>query len=455
MTVIEEMISNILETRFENIPKDVAARTKDAVIDTIGCALGGAIDFGSPMVVDLVREWGGTKESTILAHGIKAPSHHVALANAVMARSFDFGMVETWVDGVTIACHITETMVPTALAVAEQKALSGKDLLTAVVLGEDLTSRIMATQNTRVGWDQTGTLNTFGATAVAGKLWRLDKKQWLNAFGIALNHMGGTRQGMFDRSSCFKLNQGLAAQRGIFSVRLASKGFVGLKDPLLGENGYFALFSPDYNPEILTKDLGKKYWISISIKPWPQCRGTHGATECALEIVRKNHIEASNIDEVTVIVNTNAGPDLHRPFTIGEVPHVNAIFSLQYTVANALLRGYPKPEHFTEESIRDQNIAEMIKKVKVTTPDRPNEVKEAATVRVKMKDGREFTEHVNRPLGNELEHPLTREAKTEKFLTNASFSKKVNIKNAEKALGMLERLEEIDDITRIIKLLVG
>ncbi len=101
MTITEQLLSNILETRFENIPKDIVKRAKDSVIDTIGCAIGGANGLGSPMIVDLVREWGGSKESTILAYGLKAPSHNVALANAVMARSFDFGMVDMWVDEVT------------------------------------------------------------------------------------------------------------------------------------------------------------------------------------------------------------------------------------------------------------------------------------------------------------------------------------------------------------------
>ena len=101
----------------------------------------------------------------------------------------------------------------------------------------------------------TGTWNTLGATATTGRLWGLDHNQMVNAFGIALNQIGGTIQNLLERTHCFKLGQGLSAQRGIFSVRLASKGFTGVKDPLFGELGYFILFSPDYDPELLTRDL--------------------------------------------------------------------------------------------------------------------------------------------------------------------------------------------------------
>ena len=187
----------------------------------------------------------------------------------------------------------------------------------------------------------------------------------LNAFGIALNQIGGTSQNLYERIHCFKLGQGLSAQRGIFSTRLASKGFTGVEDPLTGELGYFALFSPDYHPEILTKYLGQKYYMEVTFKPYPSCRATHGAIDCSLEILHKYGVKAENIGEVTVIVHSQSYPSIIRePFTIGIVPHVDAIFSLQYTVANALLRQTVKLEHFTDETIRDPRIAEMVKKVK-------------------------------------------------------------------------------------------
>jgi 2-methylcitrate dehydratase PrpD len=455
MTITEQILSHILETRLESVSQDIVKRVKEEIIDTIGCILCGTNTFGSPMVVDLVREWGGSKESTILGYGLKAPSHHVALANSVLARSNESGMADIWVDGVLKASHIPETVVPTALSIAEQRGLSGKEMLTAVILGEDFVSRMMVAQNSRIFSPNADMGGTFGAVAVAGRLWGLDKRQLHNAFGIALQHMGDTFQALPDRSSCWKLAHGLSAQQGIFSVRLASKGFIGLKDPFFSPGGYFARFSPDYNPEVLIKDLGKKFWGSIAFKPWPQCRGSHGATECAVEIVRKNHIDASEVEEVTVILNTRGIAILMEPFTIGDVPPVNAYFSLQYIIANVLLRGYPIADHFTEESIRDPRIAELIKKIKFTTYDWPNDSYMSATVKVRMKNGDEFSEHANVPLGNELENPLSREAKIEKYLVGARFSGKVDMDNAQKVVGMIDKLEEVDDITKIVKLLVS
>jgi len=454
MGITEDIIGNILATRFDCFPREIVARARDEVLDTIGCAIGGANDTGCPMILELVREWGGRGESTVLAHGLKIPSHNAALVNAVMARSFDYGIVDMCVEGEVRPAHIGETVVPVALAVAEPKALGGRELLTALILGEDVASRMMAASNSGGGWDTTGTVNTFGATAAAGKLWGLDERQWLHAFGIALNQVGGTVQSLMDRMHAFKLGQGLSAQRGIFSVRLASQGFTALHDPLVGKGGYFDLYSPDYNPAVLTRHLGQKYYTEVTFKPYPSCRGTHAAVEGALAIAAKNHIPAGDIDEVAVIVSTRSFPPILRePFTLGEVPHVNAIFSLQYTVASALLRGGARPEHFTEAAIRDPRVVELIRKVKVTTEEFPGESFLAATVRVKMKDGRGFAEHVNVPKGNELEHPMTREEKRAKFLDNVRFSGRVNMKKAAKALAMLENLENVKDVREIVRLL--
>jgi 2-methylcitrate dehydratase PrpD len=456
MSITDELVSNLLETRFEDFPQDVVELAKYAVIDGVGCVVGGANDTGCPMIIELIQEWGGKEESTILVHGVRAPSHNVALANAVMARSFDYGMVDMFVEGEVRPSHIGETLVPTAVAVAEQQAMSGRELLTAFILGEDLVARVMAASIPKITWDITGTGNTLGATALTGRLLGLDNRKMVHAFGIALNQMGGTTQNLIERVHGFKLGQGLSAQRGIFSVKLAGKGFTGVKDPLTGNLGYFELFSPDYQPEVLTRNLGRKFYSEVTFKPYPSCRGTHGAIDCSLEIVKKHDIEAEEIDEVIIMIPEQSYPPIIRePFTMGIVPHVDAIFSLPYTVACALLRGSVSVEHFTDEAMNDPRIAEMTKKVKIDIQEFPHESYLASTVNVRMKDGRELSAHVNVPKGNEVDNPLTREEKRDKFRGNVRFSNKVSPDDCEKALHLLENLEDIEDVGEIVRLLSG
>jgi 2-methylcitrate dehydratase PrpD len=456
MNISSELVRNVVQTSFDVFDTHVVDRAKDRIIDVVGCSIGGANAPGCSMVIDLMREYGGNKESTILAHGGKIPAHNAAMVNSVMARSYDFEACNPFVDGNVHSGHISGTTVPTVIAVAEQKAASGKDVLTALILGDDLASRMHAASNFTLdtGWDCTGTINMFGATAIAGKIWGLDENQMLNAFGIVLNQLAGTMQNIFDSVHTFKLPQGLAARAGIFSAGLARKGFTGVKDPFFSKYGYFSLYCRTCQPEILTKDLGKKFYGDITLKPYPSCRLVHGAVDCALDLVHANEIIPGEIDEVIVDISPTAHDfAVGQLFEIGEVPQVSAAFSFHYTVASALLRKTLQLEHFTEESIKDRRIMDLVKKIRLNVSI-PPETRHAAGVRVKTKQGKEFEKRVDIPKGLDTVTPLTPADKKEKFMNNVAFSKTVPLGKAEKVLSMLERLEEIDNLAKIVKLLV-
>lgn len=456
MGITVELVRNILRTPFEAFDTQVVDRAKSRMMDVVGCMIGGANAPGCSMVVDLVREWGGREESTILVHGGKVPAHDAAMANCIMARSYDFEACNPFVDGRAYPGHISGTTIPTAIAIAEQKALTGKDLLTALILGDDLAARINAASNFTLdaGWDCVGTVNAFGAVAIAGKLWGLDEHQMLNAFGILINQLAGTMQNIFDGVHAFKLPQGLAARAGIFSVALANKGFTGIRDPLFSKYGYFALHCRTYQPEMLIKDLGKEFYADNTLKPYPSCRVTHGAIDCALELVHTDEIRPEDVVEVMVDI-TPSGRDFAtgQPFAIGEVPQAAAAFSFQYTVANALLRKSVRLEHFTEESIRDPKIADLVDKIKLNTVVFP-ESGYVAGVKVTMKNGKEFEKRVNVAKGIETLTPLTLAERKEKFMNNVGFSNLLPLKKAERTWKLLERLEEIDNVAKLVKLLV-
>jgi hypothetical protein len=71
-----------------------------------------------------------------------------------------------------------------------------------------------------------------------------------------------------------------------------------------------------------------------------------------------------------------------------------------------------------------------------------------------MKRGNEYAKRIDMPRGNGIFTPLTTADMRVKFFDNVSFSQTIPMNKAEKTLGFLEKIEEIDDINRIIKLLV-
>jgi 2-methylcitrate dehydratase PrpD len=456
MSIAAEMAQNIIDTSFDRFDESTVNKARNRVMDVVGCAIAGANAPGCSMVIDLMREWGGRKESTLLGHGYKLPVHNAALVNCMTARSYDFEPTGALIDGKSTPSHISGTTVPAALAVAELAGASGQDLLTALILGDDIAARLVSASQLNIdsGWDSTGTVNVFGATAIAGKLWGLDELQMLYAMGIAINQMSGTFQNIFDYAHAFKLPQGLAAQSGILAAALAKKGFTAAKDPLTGKHGYFSLYCRTYQLDVLTHHLGKQYYAGDTFKPYPCCRSNHAAIECTLALVEKNTIRPEDIDEIVVSVTPTAKDfAVGQPFRIGEVPQINAAFSLQYTVASAFLRKSVRLEHFTDGFVRDPQVLDMVARIRLA-PTLPKDKPLGAAVRIKTREGREYEESVDMPRGSDTFTPLTQTEKRNKFLENIAFSKTVPMPRAEKALAMIERLEEIDNVAKIVRLLV-
>ncbi len=460
MTIIEQLVKNIAAARFEKFDNATVERAKLRIIDIVGCMIGGSAAAGNRVLVDLVQDWGGKKEATIISYGVKAPAHNAAMVNSIMARSYDYGVMSPLVNGKRAVAHVSETTVPTALTVAEWGHKSGKELITALISGDDMASRILAASIPPLhGWDNTGTVNKFGAAAIAGKLQGLDESRLLNAFGIVVNQLGGSMQCVRDGTHSFKLHQGLSARDGIIAVQLAQKGWTGMKDPLLSEFGYFGLYCQSSAQDVLTEKLGEEFYADAIFKPYPCCRAMHTAIDCALELVRKYDISPENIAEVIIsITNT---PGLKPTFQIGDLPQCTANFSPQYAVASILLRGKICLDYYTDEYILAPEIQDFIStKVKIAAapperlPSDPVLAGEYKDVRVKMKDGRDYFASVSSAKGDSIEKPLTEKEIKNKFKDNVLFSKKLTEPKAESVLKMLEQLEEIDDVSKIVKLLV-
>ncbi|MBI5442392.1 MAG: MmgE/PrpD family protein [Deltaproteobacteria bacterium] len=457
MSVTAELARHLVRTSFDAFGPATLEGAKDRIVDTLGCVLAGKNASGCSGLAELVREAGGAPEATVLGFGCRVPAQAAALVNAVLARSYDYEPVGAFVDGKSVPAHISGTTVPTALAVAEKLGASGRELLTALVLGDDLAARLSAASlfDLDLGWDNTGTANAFGATAIAGKLLELDEAEMQNAFGIVLNQLGGTMLNIFEGTHCFKLPQGLAARAGIFSASLAKKGFTGPKNSLTGQHGYFARYCREYDLSVLTRDLGRTFCAGDTIKPYPCCRANHAAIDCTLALVRDHGVKAADVEEVIVGVRATAKEfAVGQEFRIGEVPQISASFSLQYAVATALLRGEVELSHFGEESIRSPEIEALVRRIR-TVGSLPPERSLGAEVTIRTKEGREYRAAVEQPLGSDAFSPLTPSEKRKKFLRCATFTRDLDEAKAQAVFETLRGLENVACVAEVMDRIAG
>jgi 2-methylcitrate dehydratase PrpD len=452
MDIVERLVRNVLDTEYEDIPEDTVEMTKLAILDTVGCMIAGAEAPGCGVLREQVLEWGGKKESTVIVFGDKVPCPNAAFVNSTMARAIDFDTV--WERGL----HMSAASVPTAFAVAEMgKGISGKKLLTAIIAGEDLAARVHLSTSDYDGFEPTGVCGILGIAAITGKMLSLDEKQMIDALAIAFNRSAGSYQPNIDGALAVRVMEGFASRSGIEAALLAQRGITGGEGVLQGTFGYFHLFSRDkYDSEILIDRLGKEFLGASenTFKKYPACGGTTTAIEATLEIVGQNNIRPEEVDEITVDSNRFFFNQLGKPFRIGPNPQVDAQFSYQYTLANAVVRRRFAIQDITPEAIGDPEVLKIVKKVhpRVNT-DLERESFRATIVSIRTKEGRQYSRQVNYPRGSK-QNRMRSEEIIEKFKSCVTFSKKPLMEgNTEKIIRVINQLEDVSDASELIHLL--
>lgn len=258
--------------------------------------------------------------------------------------------------------HITETddlhrksvthpgcvVVPVALELAATLGRTGEDALKSILVGYEVMIRVgesLGSEHYKV-FHNTATAGVFGAAAAAAWLLELDEDQWVWALGNAGTQASGLWQFNADATMSKHLHAGHAAQSGLRAALLAGHGFTGTEYILEGEKGFYRGFCGNPQPDrILSPSAGWKIH-GTSVKPYPSCRHTHPAIDCALQLRGQLHregLDATQISHVTVHTYSTA-----LRVTDNAAPKTTfaAKFSLQYTVATALERGFPVLEHF-------------------------------------------------------------------------------------------------------------
>jgi 2-methylcitrate dehydratase PrpD len=299
-------------------------------------------------------------------------------------------------------------------------------------------------------------LHGFAAAAIAGRLLGLDKLQMRNAFGLVLTQTSGTIQEYWDGTTSFKLLQGLPARNGIFAAELAKSGWTGIIDALQSRFGYYNVYTHGCtHPEIITKDLGKYYHTYSGYKRYPSGGPTGQAINSALEIFRKHDIKIEDIKEVFLYVNHDTYNGYYaKPWQIRGFPHGDAIFSLRYATATAMLKGHVGLEDYSEEVMRDPKLNRLIEKIKIE--EMTEEVAKGLSMPVETKviltDGREYSELFDKKRASARQ--MTKDDILAKYWYQVEFSKTVTRKNSQKLLSLLERLEELDNINQVVELMV-
>ena len=458
-TAIEVISENALKVKFEDLDDQTIKMGKDRLIDLTGCIIGGAMASGNAGLVKIVRDMGGKQEAPLFIHGGRLPIGNAAMVNSISCRSNDFGVMNLSIDGKPVGGHHGETTFPTALTFSDVYNVSGKEFLTTALMGDDTVNRVLAAGGWDFdrGWDGTMTYPVFSVVPMAGRFMGLSATQIKDAFGIAVNTVAGAIQSLYDYSFCFKLGQGMCARNGIFAAQLAREGWTGLEDALFsgGRDFYFIYRGTNQipHPELLTQDLGKKFYQESFFKRFPCGNPNPPFVYAALAMNKQYGLKAGDIREIE-LANAGGGVYYAQPFRVGPAPQANGIFSYQYTAISALLRGRLKIRDFDPEAVTAPEILETIAKSKVVhDPTLAGGPGKSGTVRIRVTttDGKVYEKLEDSGIANK--YP-TREEILSKFWDQVDAHQSVSRAKAQKILDMIDHIEDVKEMKEYTTLLM-
>ena len=455
------LAEHVAKIRYEDLPAEVVANTKKSILDTLGVIVAAStLAQGCREVLEIVKEGGGRKESTIIGYGVKAPCWMAAFATGAMAHSLDF---DDFLD--TGYVHPSVSTVPPASAIAERiGGVSGKDFITAIALGNDLICRMGLSYTRRPEaykptWMFTPLFGVFSATVACCKLLQMNAEKTVNALGIALEHAGGSRVYAHGTGGTLRgLYANFPSRAGVFSALMAEKGITTGKDVFEGRSGFYHLYlGGSYHRASLTEGLGIRFeGVDVTFKAWPSCRETHPYIEATLDIVNEANIKPKDIEEITVLID-EVTQQMCQPLEGRRRPEtsMDAKFSIPFTVAVAAVYRKVTLKELTSEGIQDKRILQVAQKVvpKVDPADKAIREVPPAVVEIRTRDGKIHSRKVEIAYGHPSK-PISTENLVNKFRDCISYSfKPIGEKNREKAITMITRLEEVDDVGQIIRLL--
>ena len=436
----------IIETDPSDMPVESFKAAREACFDCVGVMLAGAAQPHGHMMAEFVAEEGARGDCSVLGTAVRTSPSMAALANGTLGHALDY-------DDMGGFGHPSVVLLPPALAVGERMGISGRELLSAYIVGYEVGTHLNRGSNYiqgERGFHSTSVFGTLAATAVACRLLRLSKEQTIMALGIAGSMPSGVLQNFGTHTK--PLHAGLSSRSGVMAALLARKGYLACDNIVESKVGWAAAYMGEGNYDLpaMVKDLGS-VWTSansIVIKKYPCCGSNHSTLDSLLGLIREHGFTLDEVDEVEVaglpaISHVLLYPDPRSSF--------QGKFSLAYNVATALVDGQINMASFEGDRVLRSEYRQALDKVEIKVRSKWDSDYESHPsenpVTVRLKNGRTFTRTTNRhAMHGTPADPLSQEELHGKFRQNARLV--LSDEQVEEALRLWWMLDELPEIGR-------
>jgi 2-methylcitrate dehydratase PrpD len=398
MEVTRTLARYIIESRYADIPQSVRHEAARALLNWVGCAVGGSRHETVERALAALADFAGPPQATVLGRGERLDIMQAALMNGITSHTFDFDDTH-----LKTVIHPSGPVASAILALAEHQPVRGEDFLHAFILGVEVECRIgnaVYPEHYDVGWHITGTAGVFGAAAAAGKLLGLSEQQMVWALGIAATQSSGLRE-MFG-TMCKPFHPGNAARNGLLAALLAAKDFTSSNQGIEAKRGFANVLSTRFDPKEITTNLGKSFELSLNTyKPFACGIVEHPAIDGCIQLRNEHKLKAGDIDGIAL----GAHP-LVLELTGKKTPQtgLESKFSVYHSSAVAVIYGAAGEAEYSDEVVRDPQVIALRDRVSAAVETGIHEDQVRVTIR--LKDGRTLEKFVEHAIGS-VDKPMS------------------------------------------------
>src|SRR5688572_16982386 len=442
---IEKLAQFVAKTQWEDLPAAVHKQAKLVFLDTLGVILAGSVRPEVQQLRERLASTAGTG-ATVYAKG--TPAHDprtAALLNGIAGRAIELCEGQRLVSG-----QAAMQVLPGILSVGEHVEASGRDMITALVLGYEMAGRLCTAFTARPLAHQNGQASLLAAAGAGARVRGMNASSISRAMRIATtlvltpgysNAVAG--------ATTLNVAGGMSGFVGAFAPDLVLAGFEAQDDAI--EEALGKLVGDGFRSEGLADDLGSGWHITRNwFRLYACCNPVHPALDSLQAILDKLRPKPQDIESIDVatyrFASVMCNPDPPNYFA--------SKYSLPHVAAVLIVKGKAGHSEVDDEALHDPAVAALRHRVHMSEDPAMTAVAprlRPARVTVTLKDGRQATDSRESHRGD-FNDPFEDSELREKFRELAGLVlTREGVAKVEEAVDRCEKWKSVRELSALIR----
>lgn len=375
MGITERLARFAIDTPSSAIPPAAFESAKLKYLDTVGVMIAGSHHPATAIALDLARYLGGNERASIVGHRDRTSVELAGYVNGTAAHALEYD------DYTRMVTHLSVSMVPGTLSLAEDLNLSGKKMLEGCIIGFQVATHVAKGLRPWLfdkGWHPNGILGAIGVAVAGARMMNLSVMQTRMAIGIAASEASGLRKNVGSMGKPFHVGHGIRC--GIFAALLASRDYLvdpdiieGVEDGVQGHErfGMADTFNGLGNYDLLKMEegLGRDWHIAENqtvVRFHPGATGQASAIDGMIDLAHQHNLKADAVERIELECTTQVMSI--GSYKIAKDGH-KARFCLPYGMAVSLIDRAAGLAQYTDERVQRADVQALMQRIQVNVPE--------------------------------------------------------------------------------------